>query len=325
MNKKRLVKKLLYAAITIFFVLVFNYFLFRILPGDILSMLSRSGKTTPEMVANIREMYGLDLPWYQQFFVYLENLFTGDLGTSFIYKKPVAEVIGSRILPTVILLGVAEVLAIVVGIVFGIVSAWKRGKAIDTGLLSTSLLLYSMPTFWLGMMLILIFCVNLRLFPINGVVTPGRVFADTWAYINDVVRHMILPMACMALVMIGEYAITMRSTMIDVLSEDYITTAKAKGFSNGYVLRRHAMPNAMLPMITLIAINLGLIVGGAIQIETVFSWPGLGNLMYGALVNRDYPLLQGVFLLTTVTVILANLLSDILYEVVDPRVKSMGD
>ncbi|HPF19484.1 MAG: ABC transporter permease [Bacillota bacterium] len=325
MNKKRLVKKLLYAAITIFFVLVFNYFLFRILPGDILSMLSRSGKTTPEMVANIREMYGLDLPWYQQFFVYLENLFTGDLGTSFIYKKPVAEVIGSRILPTVILLGVAEVLAIVVGIVFGIVSAWKRGKAIDTGLLSTSLLLYSMPTFWLGMMLILIFCVNLRLFPINGMVTPGRVFADTWAYINDVVRHMILPMACMALVMIGEYAITMRSTMIDVLSEDYITTAKAKGFSNGYVLRRHAMPNAMLPMITLIAINLGLIVGGAIQIETVFSWPGLGNLMYGALVNRDYPLLQGVFLLTTVTVILANLLSDILYEVVDPRVKSMGD
>jgi peptide/nickel transport system permease protein len=265
MNKKRIAKKLLYAAITIFFVLVFNYFLFRILPGDILSMLSRSGKTTPEMVANIREMYGLDLPWYQQFFVYLENLFTGDLGTSFIYKKPVAEVIGSRILPTVILLGVAEVLAIVVGIIFGIVSAWKRGKAIDTGLLSTSLLLYSMPTFWLGMMLILIFCVNLRLFPINGMVTPGRVFADTWAYINDVVRHMILPMACMALVMIGEYAITMRSTMIDVLSEDYITTAKAKGFSNGYVLRRHAMPNAMLPMITLIAINLGLIVGGAIQ------------------------------------------------------------
>lgn len=325
MNKKRILKKLFYAAITIFFVLVFNYFLFRILPGDILSMLARSGKTTPEMLAAIRELYGLDLPWYQQFFVYLENLFTGDLGMSFMYKKPVAEVIGSRILPTVILLGVAEILAIVVGIVFGIISAWKRGKALDTGLLSASLLLYSMPTFWLGMMLILIFCVQLRMFPINGMVTPGRVFADTWAYINDVVRHMILPMACMALVMIGEYAITMRSTMIDVLSEDYITTAKAKGFSNGYVLRRHAMPNAMLPMITLIAINLGLIVGGAIQIETVFSWPGLGNLMYNALVSRDYPLLQGVFLLTTVTVILANFLSDILYEVADPRVRSMGD
>ncbi|NCB42452.1 MAG: ABC transporter permease [Clostridia bacterium] len=324
MNKKRILKKLFYAAITIFFVLVFNYFLFRILPGDILKMLARSGKTTPEMLANIREMYGLDLPWYQQFFVYLQNLFSGDLGMSFMYKRPVAEVIGGRILPTVILLGVAEVIAVIVGIFFGIISAWKRGKTIDTGLLSTSLLLYSMPTFWLGMILILVFCVTFRMFPVSGMVTPGAVFVSTWAYISDVTRHMVLPMACMALGMIGEYAITMRSTMIDVLSEDYITTAKAKGFSNGYILRRHAMPNAMLPMITLIAINLGLIVGGAIQIETVFSWPGLGSLMYSALTNRDYPLLQGVFLLTTIAVILANFLSDILYEMVDPRVKSMG-
>lgn len=324
MNKKRVLKKLLYAGITIFFVLVFNYFLFRVLPGDILKMLARSGKTTPEMLSNIREMYGLNLPWYQQFFAYLQNLFTGDLGVSFIYKKPVTTVIAARILPTVILLGFAEIIAIVVGIVFGIVAAWKRGKAVDTGLLSTSLLLYSMPTFWLGMLLILVFCVNLRMFPVSGMVTPGAVFLSTWAHIHDVSRHMFLPMLCLALGMIGEYAITMRSTMIDVLSEDYITTAKAKGFSNGYVLRRHAMPNAMLPMITLIAINLGLIVGGAIQIETVFSWPGLGNLMYTALVNRDYPLLQGVFLLTTITVILANFFSDILYEIVDPRVKSMG-
>ena len=324
MSKKRLLKKLLYAAITIFFVLVFNFFLFRVLPGDVLSMLARSGKTTPEMLESIRQMYGLDLPWYQQFFVYLQNLFTGDLGMSFVYKRPVMGVLSSRILPTVFLLGAAEIIAVIVGIVFGIVSAWKRGKAIDTGMLGTSLLLYSMPTFWLGMMLILVFCVNFHLLPVSGMVTPGKVFVDTWSYIHDVSRHMVLPMACMALGMIGEYAITMRSTMIDVLSEDYITTAKAKGFSNGYVLRKHAMPNAMLPMITLIAINTGLIIGGAIQIETVFSWPGLGSLMYNALTSRDYPLLQGVFLLTTISVILANFLADILYEVVDPRVKSIG-
>jgi peptide/nickel transport system permease protein len=153
-------------------------------------------------------------------------------------------------------------------------------------------------------------------------VTPGKIFITTWGEINDVVRHMVLPVACMALGMIGEYAITMRSTMMDVLSEDYITTAKAKGFSNPYILRKHALPNAMLPMITLIAINLGLIVGGAIQIETVFSWPGLGNLMYTALSGRDYPLLQGLFLLITITVILANVISDILYEFADPRVHS---
>lgn len=324
MDKKRIAKKLVYAFITIFFVLLFNFFLFRVLPGDIVSMLSRGGKATPEMLANIRKMYGLDLPWYQQFFVYLKNLSVGDLGVSFMYKKPVLDVIGARILPTVVLLGVAEIFAILIGIVFGIVSAWKRGKALDTGLLSTSLLLYSMPTFWLGMMLILIFCVYLKVLPISGMVTPGRLFVDQWAQLQDILRHMILPMICLTLGMIGEYAITMRSTVIDVLSEDYITTAKAKGFSDGYVLRRHAMPNAMLPMITLIAINLGMIVGGAIQVETVFSWPGLGSLMYNALVNRDYPLLQGVFLLSTVAVVFANFLSDILYEMVDPRVRSMG-
>lgn len=322
MDKKRLLKKLFYAAITIFFVLIFNYFLFRVLPGDIISMVSRNAKTTPEMIENLTRLYGLDLPWYEQFFVYLKNLFQGDLGTSFLYKKPVTAVLAGKILPTVILLGIAEIIAIIVGIIFGIVSAYKRGKKLDAGLLGTSLLLYSMPTFWLGMILILIFCVNLHWFPIGGMVTPGKIFITTWGEINDVARHMVLPVVCMALGMIGEYAITMRSTMMDVLSEDYITTAKAKGFSNGYILRRHALPNAMLPMITLIAINLGLIVGGAIQIETVFSWPGLGNLMYTALSGRDYPLLQGLFLLITITVILANVISDILYEFADPRVHS---
>jgi len=276
------------------------------------------------MLENIRRMYGLHLPWYQQFFVYLKNLSAGDLGMSFLYKKPVIDVIGTRILPTVVLLGFAELLAILIGILFGVISAWKRGKPLDTGLLSTSLLLYSMPTFWLGMMLILAFCVYLKALPISGMVTPGRLFVNQWAQLQDMTRHMVLPMMCLTLGMIGEYAITMRSTMIDVLSEDYITTAKAKGFSERYVLRYHAVPNAMLPMITLIAINLGMIVGGAIQVETVFSWPGLGSLMYSALVNRDYPLLQGVFLLSTVAVVFANFLSDILYEIVDPRVRSMG-
>ncbi|MEG1086414.1 MAG: ABC transporter permease [Anaerovoracaceae bacterium] len=321
MNKKRLLKKLFFAAITIFFIIIFNYFLFRVLPGDVTTMLVRGGKTTPEMLANIKAMYGLDLPWYEQFFIYIKDLFHGNLGTSFVYKQPVTTVIAGKILPTVVLLGLAEILAIVIGIFFGIVSAWKRGKALDTGLLSSSLVLYSMPTFWLGMILILIFCVNLHMLPTSGMVTPGRVFGGTFEYISDVCRHMILPMLCMALGMIGEYAITMRSTMIDVLSEDYITTAKAKGFSNRYILRKHAMPNAMLPMITIIAINMSLIVAGAITIETVFSWPGLGNLMYSALNSRDYPLLQGLFLLVTICVILANVLADILYEFVDPRVK----
>ncbi len=322
MRKKRLLKKIMYAIITIFFVLVFNYFLFRILPGDVVSMLSRNPKITPEMIENIRAAYGLDLPWYEQFFIYLRDLVTGNLGASFTYKKPVIEVIGGKILPTILLLGVAEVFAIIIGIFFGIISAWKRGKPIDAGLLTTSLLLYSMPVFWFGMILVLIFSATLQLLPTGGMVTPGRLFADSWLKMADVGKHMIMPVICMSLAMVGEYAIMMRSTMIDVLQEDYITTARAKGFNENYVLRKHALPNAMLPMITIIAINLSLIVGGAIQIETVFSWPGLGNLMYTALNNRDYPLLQGLFLIITVSVVIANVLADLLYELVDPRVKS---
>jgi peptide/nickel transport system permease protein len=322
MRKRRLLKKIAYACITIFFVLVFNYFLFRILPGDVVSMLSRNPKITPEMIENIRISYGLDLPWYQQFGIYLKDLFTGNFGTSFIYKQPVIEVIGGKILPTIVLLGVAEVIAIILGILFGVISAWKRGKAVDTGLLTTSLLLYSMPVFWFGMILVMVFSATLHLLPTGGMVTPGHLFADSWARIADNAKHMIMPVICMSLAVLGEYAITMRSTMIDVLQEDYITTAKAKGFDGKYVLRKHALPNAMLPMITIIAINLSLIVGGAIQIETVFSWPGLGNLMYSALNNRDYPLLQGLFLIVTISVIVANVLADLLYELVDPRVKS---
>jgi peptide/nickel transport system permease protein len=322
MSKRRLLKKIVYACITIFFVLVFNYFLFRVLPGDVVSMLSRSANATPQMIENIRSTYGLDLPWYEQFGIYLKNLFSGNLGNSFIYKKPVIDVIGAKILPTIFLLGMGEIFAIVIGILFGVVSAWKRGKAVDTGLLTTSLLLYSMPVFWFGLILVLIFSATLQILPTGGMVTPGALFSDPWTRMADYAKHMTMPVICMSLGMVGEYAIMMRSTMIDVLQEDYITTAKAKGFDENYILRKHALPNAMLPMITIIAINLSLIVGGAIQIETVFSWPGLGNLMYTALNNRDYPLLQGLFLLVTVSVIIANVLADLLYELVDPRVKS---
>jgi peptide/nickel transport system permease protein len=179
-----------------------------------------------------------------------------------------------------------------------------------------------MPTFWLGMIMVTVFCVNLRLFPTSGMMTPGTGYFTTGQHVADVMVHLVLPVLTMAILLIGEYSLTMRNTLIDVLSEDYITTAKAKGFSNRYVLRKHALPNGMLPMVTLIAINLGLVVGGAIQIEAVFSWPGLGDLMYQALKARDYPLLQGVFLLITVSVVVANFITDLIYRLIDPRVRN---
>ena len=220
------------------------------------------------------------------------------------------------------MLGLAEIVAIIVGIFLGIMAAWKRGSKLDVGTLSFSLITYSMPTFWLGMIMVVIFAVNLRWLPISGMTTAGMVYSSSMEMIADMAAHLILPVITMSILLIGEYALTMRNTLIDVLSEDYITTARAKGFREKYVLRKHAMPNAMLPMVTIIAINLGLVIGGAVQIETIFSWPGIGNLMYEALSARDYPVLQGIFLLVTVCVVLANLITDLIYDRIDPRVRN---
>jgi peptide/nickel transport system permease protein len=322
MSKGIIAKKLFYALITILIVLVFNYILFRVLPGDPLAMMMRNPRATPEQVEAVKQLYGLDQPWYIQFFTYFKHLFEGNLGTSFIYKASVTEVISTRILPTILMVGLAEVIAILVGILFGVVAAWKRGTKIDVGTLGFSLVTYSVPTFWLGMIMVVIFCVQLRWFPTSGMLTPGKTFLTAGAKMGDLLRHLVLPVLTMSLVLIGEYALTMRNTLIDVLSEDYIITARAKGFRERYILMKHALPNAMLPMITIIAINIGFVVAGAIQIETIFSWPGLGRLMYEALGARDYPLLQGVFLLTTISVVLANVLADISYSYIDPRVKN---
>ena len=322
MHKGDMVKKLLYALITILAVLVFNYILFRVLPGNPLAMMMRNPRATEEVIEGIRRFYGLDQEWYVQFFTYFRNLFKGDLGISFVFKAPVSQVIAARILPTLLLVGIAELIARAVGIGIGIIAAWKRGSKLDVGTLGFSLVTYSVPTFWLGMIMLVIFCVGLRLFPTSGMFTPGKSFATTAAMLHDLLRHAVLPILTMSLVLIGEYALTMRNTLIDVLSEDYIVTARAKGFRERYVLFKHALPNGLLPMITIVAINIGFVVAGAIQIETIFSWPGLGRLMYEALNARDYPLLQGIFLLVTVSVVLANLLADITYSYIDPRVKN---
>lgn len=322
MNKQYVFKKIIYSLITIFAVLIFNYFLFRVMPGNPLQMLMRNPSASAEAIQKTMELHGLDKPWHIQFYIYLKDLLRGQLGTSFLYKgQSVTGVIGSRILPTLLMVGIAEIIAIMAGVFIGIISAWKRGKKIDIISLSFSLISYAVPTFWLGIVLVTIFSVQLRIFPTSGIVTPGLAYAGFMAKFTDVSKHLALPVLTLSLVLIGQYALIMRSTLIDVLTEDYITTAHAKGFKESYVVKKHALPNAMLPMITIIAINLGSVIGGAIQIETIFSWPGIGRLMYDAIQNRDYPLLQGIFLLTTISVIITNLLADLTYGYLDPRVK----
>ncbi|MEH7302930.1 ABC transporter permease [Neobacillus drentensis] len=321
MKLKYLIKKIANAIFTLFCVLVINYFLFRVMPGDPLAMMLRDPKASPESIEKMKHLFGLDQSWYVQFGLYVKQLLSGDLGMSFLFKQPVTELIAIKIVPTLLLVGVATLVSLIGGIFLGILAARKRGKKVDVISLSFSLLTYSMPTFWVGVVLVALLSVHLTLFPTSGMTTAGMVFSSSMDAIVDVAHHLFLPALSLSLVLLGQYVLIMRNSLIDELTEDYVQTAKAKGFSEKYIVRKHAVPNAMLPMVTVISINLGFMIAGAIEIETVFSWPGIGRLMYEALLNRDYPLLQGIFLIISTCVIFANLIADVLYGYLDPRVK----
>jgi len=288
------------------------------LPGDPIRLLFFDPRITAETQKKLASNFGLDKPLYIQYFIYLINLVKGDWGTSFLYREPVLEIITKRLFNTVLLLFPAMLLAVIIGSLLGVIAAWKRGTKIDVLILSLVLLFWSTPAFWLGMVLIIAL---MGILPISGMTTAGIEYSSIFDQARDIVSHMALPLISESVVLIGEYALIMRGTLSDVLTEDYITTARSKGFGDFYILRKHAVPNAMLPMITLIAMNFGLIVGGAIQVETVFSWPGVGRLMYDSIMVRDYPILQGTFLVVAVSVILANFMADIFYAYFDPRVK----
>jgi peptide/nickel transport system permease protein len=324
MSSRYLLTKVSQAIFTIVLLMLLNFVLFRMMPGSPERVLGRNPNVSAEAIAATRARWGLDKPVLpDQFVSYLEATASGDLGFSFVYRGlPVADVLADRIWPTVILFGIGEMIAIVIGVALGAYSGWRRGGIIDHLGNSVSLVLYAMPYFLIGMGLLLVFAVGLGWFPTYGMLTSGAVYSSVTDQLTDFLAHLALPLTTVALGLIGQYAIVMRSSIVDTLSEDYVTTARAKGLREGRILRRHALPNAMLPMATLIAINLGYVVAGAITVEVVFNWPGLGTLTVDALTARDYPVLQGVFLLLSVSVVVANLLADILYSFLDPRVKT---
>jgi peptide/nickel transport system permease protein len=256
---------------------------------------------------------------------YFSNLlqWPPDLGDSFTERAPVIDVIAKRFWPTVLLVGVAEVIALILGVLIGIRAGWKRGGAFDTISVNGSLVLYAVPLFWLGMLLFFLLATTngFPLLPGQQMVTPGRVYDSAVDEALDIGAHLVLPAATLALGLLAEYVLIMRSSLVEVLSEEYITTARAKGLSEQQVLRRHALPNAWLPTVSLVALSLGYVLGGAIGVETVFSWPGLGRLTIDAVDQKDFPVLQGLFLLIAVSVVVANLIAEILYGVLDPRVR----
>jgi peptide/nickel transport system permease protein len=228
----------------------------------------------------------------------------------------------SKLGNTIVLIGLGQILSIVFGVILGLLAGWKRKTAIDVGALTFSLIAWSIPTFWLGIILLAAGSTWLGL-PTGGIVSPDNVGKPLYQVLPDVAHHLILHTLTLTILYLGEYMLIMRSSILEVLSEDYILTAKAKGLSYWQVLWRHALKNALLPIVTLIALNLGFTVSGAIYVETVFSYDGLGKLFQTALVKQDYPLLQGAFLLLAVSVIIANMLADILYTYLDPRVKAI--
>ena len=223
---------------------------------------------------------------------------------------------------TVLLVGVGTLLATILGTWLGIVAATRRGTRTDDGLLGFSLFTYAAPEYWIGLILILVFAVAIPIFPAGLQMTPGVEFSSWFDKALDIAEHLVLPATALTLMLLGQYFVIMRSSMVDVLTEDFITVKRATGLSWNKVVRRHAVRNALLPLVTLSAIQFGVVMGGVITIETIFSWPGLGELSYQAINDKDFPVLQGTFLVFSVSVIALNLLADCLYFVLDPRVKT---
>jgi peptide/nickel transport system permease protein len=312
--------KVLAAFLTLIFVLVFNFFLFRVM-GDPTAQLARLPRATPEEIQQLRANYGLDKPLLGQFADYVGDTATLDLGISQRTRRPVWDEIGDALPWTLLLVGTGTLLATVLGTWLGIVAATRRGSRTDDSLLGFSLFTYASPEYWIGLILILLFAVAIPLFPAGLQMTPGEEF-DSWiAQALDVAQHLVLPATALMLALLGQYFVIMRSSMVDVLTEDFITVKKATGLPWPKVVRRHAVRNALLPLVTLSAIYFGFVMGGIITIETIFSWPGLGLLEYDAITSKDFPMLQGAFLVFSAAVILLNLLADCLYFVLDPRVQ----
>ncbi len=337
---RTIIRKVVWALFTVLFVLVLNFFLFRILPGDPARAGIKDPRLTQEAIEAIRVRFGVDKPvincfeslnpikagsctvnpFDTQFFVYMSNLVQGEFGFSFYTNRPVADMLRERLWNTVLLISAGQIFAIVLGCIFGLFAAWKARTTIDYAALLLGLFAWSMPTFWLG--IILLYWGSGYGLPIGGKATPGMSSYPAWQQWLDIGRHLLLPTLAYTVIYMGEYMLIMRSSLLDVLSEDYILTAKAKGLSTFQIMKDHALKNAILPLMTIFAINLAYTVSGVIALESVFSWPGLGGAIYDALNRRDYPVLQGAFFMIAVSVIFANLIADLTYSYLDPRVQS---
>ncbi len=315
-------RKVLGSVVTLVFVLVFNFFLFRVVQADPIASLFRGRNVPQQTIDDLRTSFGLDEPALTQFAYYLRETAQLNLGISYQSRQPVWGEITSAVPATVALVGISAVLSAVIGTTLGIVAAWRRNTWKDHTITSGTMVFYSMPDFWLGMILLVGFAVVLGWFPVGGIVDAGS-RATGFDRLLDQAHHIFLPALTLTLAYLGEYALIARSSLLDVMGEDYLVVARAKGLRDAVVRNRHAVPNAVLPVVTLTAINFGFVLSGAIAVEAVFSWPGLGKATADAIRGPDLPMLQGLFLLFSASVIVFNLLADLAYVWLDPRVEEV--
>ncbi|MGI0149343.1 MAG: ABC transporter permease, partial [Thermoplasmata archaeon] len=322
-----LARKAVYVVVTVFLIASLNFFIFQILPGDPTRVLIPRGGGSTNLTGGLRQQlihqWGLDLPITQRFVIYMGNLLQGNLGTSITYRPgvPVLEVIGNRLLTTLVLVGVATALTAWLGLILGRFAGWRRGRPSDVAITLGGLTGYSMPTFWISLVLQFFLGVQLGLFPVQGERDLLLRNPDLLTDLLDRAYHLVLPVLTFVLSNFAIFTLTLRNSLTDVLSEDYMLTARAKGLTDESQLRLHALPNARLPVVTVGAFYAGWIVSGAIVIEIVFGFQGIGRLEWDAVLNLDFPLMSGIFLVATLGVVIANAVADVLYVILDPRVR----
>ncbi len=320
-----LARKLAGAVVSFVMLLVIGFVIFSLMPSNPVEALTRGRPTSAAQRAFLIKQLGLNQPVWERFGHFVAGTLQGHLGYSWQFETPVATLIGQRLWPTLLLMGSSTLVSVLLGMWLGIRSGWRPGSLLDRVSTGTAITFWSVPTFWLGIILLVLFSVGFgpipALFPAGGMATPGTAGGLAPAHILDVLRHLVLPCLTLVLVVFAQYQMIMRSSMIDELGSPYVLTARAKGLRDAEVRQRHAVPNALLPSVTLIFLQVGTMISGAITVETVYSWPGLGYLTYQALQIPDLPLLEGTFIVFSASVIVFNLLADLIYRYLDPRVR----
>lgn len=319
---KFLTQRIAYGLLLMVGVVILNFFLIRLAPGDpALVIAGEMGGATEEVLTSIREEYGLDKPILTQLGLYLGNLATGDLGFSFFFNQPVASLIADRIGPTILLVLTAQFLSVAIGVFLGVIAA-RNPRGVISGFVSVFAAIgYAVPVFWTGIMLIILFAAVFPIFPVEGMSSIKLRDASIFIRTLDIMHHLVLPAFTLAIIYLAQYARLCRASMLEVLASDYVRTAHAKGLTERKVLFKHALRNAALPILTVAGLQFGNLISGALLVETVFNWPGMGRLAFDSILRRDYPTILGVLFFASAMVVVANILTDLSYRWADPRLR----